>query len=89
MRTADVDWQCDLGILYYGDLWEGRLFNIELYATIMLNRLFNGADMKVQIIFRRKRNNLNQETAKKGQLSVLLMFDETVICFDTCILMFC
>jgi hypothetical protein len=32
-RTADADWQSDLGILCYGDLLEGRLFNIELYVT--------------------------------------------------------
>jgi hypothetical protein len=53
MRTADVDWQCGLGILCYGDLLEGRLFNIELYTTIMLIRLFNDADLKVQITYRR------------------------------------
>jgi hypothetical protein len=49
MRTADVDWQCDLGILCYDDLMEDRLFNIELYAIIIYIRLFNGADLNVQM----------------------------------------
>jgi hypothetical protein len=57
MRTADVDWQCDLGILYYDDLLEGRLFNIKLYVTVMFMPLFNDADLKVQITYRRMRND--------------------------------
>jgi hypothetical protein len=57
MRTADVDWPCDLVIVCYGDLLEGRMFNDELYETIMFIRLFNGADLKVQIIYRRARND--------------------------------
>jgi hypothetical protein len=55
-RTADVNWQCDLGILCYGDLLEGRLFNVELYETIIFIHLFNGADLKAQIIYRGMRN---------------------------------
>jgi hypothetical protein len=55
--TADVDWQCDLGILCCGDLLEGGLFKVELYETIMFVRLFNGAHLKVQIIYRRMRNH--------------------------------
>jgi hypothetical protein len=46
-RTADVHWPCDLGIVCYGDLLEGTLFNGELYETIMFIRLFNGADLRV------------------------------------------
>jgi hypothetical protein len=30
------DWQCDLGILYYGDLLEGGLFKVELYEILCL-----------------------------------------------------
>jgi hypothetical protein len=35
MTTADVEWQCYLGILSYGDLLEGSLFNVELYEAVM------------------------------------------------------
>jgi hypothetical protein len=56
MSNADVDWQRDLGILCYGDSLEGRLFNMELYATVTFIRLHNGVDLKVQIIYRRMRN---------------------------------
>jgi hypothetical protein len=55
--TADVDWQCDVRNFSYGDLLEGRLFTIELYTTIIYIRLFNGADLKVQIIYRWMRND--------------------------------
>jgi hypothetical protein len=35
LRTPDVDWQWDLGVLCYGDLLDCRLFNIELYAIVI------------------------------------------------------
>jgi hypothetical protein len=74
MRTADVDWQCDLGILCYGDLWEGRLFKIELYATIMFIRSFNGADLKVQITYRRMRNDvIIPEDSKERSVKMFLI----------------
>jgi hypothetical protein len=57
MRTKDVDWLCDAGILCYGDMLEGRQFNVELYETIMFIRVFNGALLKVQIIYRRMKND--------------------------------
>jgi hypothetical protein len=41
----------DLGNIYCGDLLKGRLFNVELYETVMFH-LFNGADPTVQITFR-------------------------------------
>jgi hypothetical protein len=47
----------DLGILCYGDLLEGRLFNVELYETVMFARIFNGGDLTLQIIYRRMRND--------------------------------
>jgi hypothetical protein len=49
MRTADVDCQCVLAVLCYGDLLECRPFNVELYETVMFIRLFDDADLKVQI----------------------------------------
>jgi hypothetical protein len=46
MRTGDVDWQCHVDILCYGDLLEGMLFNVGLCETIMFIQLFNDADLK-------------------------------------------
>jgi hypothetical protein len=57
MRTADVDWQCDLRNFFHGDLLEGRLFDVQLHEIIMFIRLFNGSDLTVQIIYRRMRNS--------------------------------
>jgi hypothetical protein len=45
-RTAGIR-QCELRILCFGDLLNGRLFNIELYETVMFIHLFNGADSAV------------------------------------------
>jgi hypothetical protein len=58
MRTADADWQCDLVILCCGDLLEGRLFDVRFYEAIMFLRLLNGADLKVPIIYRQMRNDI-------------------------------
>jgi hypothetical protein len=72
--TADVDLQCRVLNFCYGDLLEGRLFDIELCATIVFSRLFNGAGFKLQIIYRRMRNNvITPGAAKKGQSSVLFI----------------
>jgi hypothetical protein len=48
IKTADIDFQCGLRIICYGYLMKGRLFNVELYETIMFIHLFNGADLKVK-----------------------------------------
>jgi hypothetical protein len=56
-RTADTNAQCDLGVLCCGDLLEVRLFNVELCEKIVFIRLFNGAGLKVQIIYRRMKND--------------------------------
>jgi hypothetical protein len=40
MKTAEINWQCGLGILCCGNLVD----------TIMFIRLFNSADLKAQII---------------------------------------
>jgi hypothetical protein len=58
IRSANVDWQCDSGFLCYGDLLRGRLFHVELYETIVFIHLFNSADFKLQIIYRRMRNGI-------------------------------
>jgi hypothetical protein len=47
--TVDVDWQC-------GDLLEVRLLHVKLCETIMFIHLFHGAELKVQIIYRRMKN---------------------------------
>jgi hypothetical protein len=56
--TANVDWQCDLRNLCYGDLVKGRLINVELYETVIFIRSFNGSDSTLQIIYRRKETTM-------------------------------
>lgn len=50
---AHVNWQCDLDIVCYDDLLAVGIFNIEVYERIMFIRLFKGADLQCQIIYRR------------------------------------
>jgi hypothetical protein len=74
MRTAEVDWQCDVVIPCYGHVLEGGLFNVELYERDIFIRLCNGAVLKVQIIYRRMRNDnviMISELVKDGGESIV------------------
>jgi hypothetical protein len=66
-RAADVDWQYDSGILCYGDLWENRLFNIELHATTMFIRLFKGTDY-LPSNEKRQRDSTRRQQRKVSQV---------------------